>query len=306
MTARVGKGAPHTGHAPCGRPAVAALGGKVTSGTLPQVANVGPSDHTLAERVASVSWYHSLRLPGGVVTPGNFDTLDELTRVPVPASLQGKRCLDVATADGFWAFEMERRGAEEVIAIDVRPERLDWPGNARSEDTRKPPGPRAFDIAHTALSSRVRWRELSVYELEPESIGEFDFVFIGSVLMHLRDPVAALGAIGRVLRGELLSVDAISPRLTLLHPGRPVAQFEAPGWPLWWVPNLQAYRHLFVASRLEVLESGRPFFVKRRPAYTGAYVADVTGRRDWLPQRVKQTVLTRLGNLHAWVRAASG
>src|SRR2546429_59313 len=69
------------------------------------------SDQALAARVASVSWYHSLSLPGGLITPGFFDTLDELERVPFPLSLDGKRCLDVATADGFWAFEMERRGA---------------------------------------------------------------------------------------------------------------------------------------------------------------------------------------------------
>jgi tRNA (mo5U34)-methyltransferase len=268
--------------------------------------SVSNPEQTLAERVAGVSWYHSLRLPGNIVTPGNFDTLDELARIPFPTSLAGKRCLDVATADGFWAFEMERRGALEVVAIDVDPGRLDWPGNARPQDARKGGGPRAFDVAHDALRSAVLWRELSVYELDPLAIGEFDFIFIGSVLMHLRDPIAALAAIGRVLRGEMLSVDAISPRLTLLHPGRAVAQFEAPGWPLWWVPNLQAYRQLFGAARLDIVASGRPFFVKRRPAYSGAYVSRITSSPDWLSQRLKQAVLARLGNLHAWVRATAG
>ena len=51
--------------------------------------------------------------------------------------------------------------------------------------------------------------------------------FIGSLLLHLRDPVAALAAIRGVLAGgELLSVDAISPLLTLLHPSQPIARFE--------------------------------------------------------------------------------
>src|SRR6266550_5316267 len=90
------------------------------------------SSPDLARRVARVTWYHSLRLPNGIVTPGSFDTLDELVHVPFPTSLAGKRCLDVATSDGFWAFEMERRGAAEVIATDVLPSRLDWPGNAPS------------------------------------------------------------------------------------------------------------------------------------------------------------------------------
>jgi hypothetical protein len=51
----------------------------------------------------------------------------------------------------------------------------------------------------------------------PDEVGEFDFVFIGSLLLHLRDPVGALAAIRGVLRGELLSVDTISPWLTLTH-----------------------------------------------------------------------------------------
>ena len=52
----------------------------------------------------------------------------------------------------------------------------------------------------------------------------------------LRSPASALSAIRDVLRGELLCVDAISLRLSLLHPSRPLARLEAHGWPLWWVP----------------------------------------------------------------------
>jgi tRNA (mo5U34)-methyltransferase len=261
----------------------------------------------LSRRVHSLSWYQTLDLPGEVRTPGNFDTARELAQLPFPESLEGMRCLDVATADGFWAFEMERRGAAEVFAIDVCPQRLDWPGNARAEPVlarRQPPGVRGFDVAHAALGSSVKWREMSAYELNPAIVGRFDFIFIGSVLMHLRDPVAALTAVASVLRGELLSVDAISPRLTLMSPRRPLATLEAPGWPLWWVPNLQAYRRLFPAARLNIVQSGRPFFVRRRPEYVGAFVEQHRRRRS--PARaVKQSALARLGNLHAWVRATA-
>jgi tRNA (mo5U34)-methyltransferase len=263
---------------------------------------------TLPERVSSITWYHSMSLPGGIITPGTFDTLSELERLPFPTALEGKRCLDVATADGFWAFEMERRGAAEVIAIDVPTERLDWPGHAaqsRRASDESPRGSRGFDIAHQALGSSVQWRELSVYELTAEVIGEFDFVFIGSVLCHLRDPVAALAAIGSVLRGELLSVDAISAPLTALHPWQPLARFEAPGWPLWWVPNLSAYRALFGAASLEILESGRPFFLKRGPAYDAAFLVEREPPHRGLAGSLKHTLSGRLGNLHAWVRSTA-
>lgn len=266
------------------------------------------SNQKLRERVANVRWYHSLPLPGGLVTPGSFDNLDELARIPFPASLDGLRCLDVATADGFWAFEMERRGAAEVVAIDVRPERLDWPGDAGDKPQAaniQESSERGFDIAHEALKSSVKWRELSAYELGPEGIGEFDFIFIGSLLGHLRDPVAALTAIGGVLRGELLSVDALSAPLTLLHPRQPLARFEAPGWPLWWVPNLRAYRQLFGAAGLEILATGRPFFLKRGPAYCAAYGREAITRDRPFHQRLKHAASARLGNLHGWVRATA-
>lgn len=261
---------------------------------------------TLAERVASVRWYHSLALPDDIVTPGSFDTRRELRSLPFPSSLAGKRCLDVGTSDGFWAFEMERRGAAEVIAIDVLPRRFDWPGNTPSslDNTGQTSRPRPFEIAHSAFESRVQWRELSVYDLSGADIGEFDFVFIGSLLGHLRDPVAALSAIASVLRGELLSVDAISALLTLFHPRQRLARFAAPGWALWWVPNLAAYRHLFAAAGLQLAASGRPFFVKRGPEYNPGYGAPVDGHST-LSMRAKQAACARLGNLHAWVRATA-
>jgi tRNA (mo5U34)-methyltransferase len=50
-----------------------------------------------------LKWYHTLELPDGYVTPGYFDLRGVSKRVPIPASLAGKRCLDLASSDGFWA-----------------------------------------------------------------------------------------------------------------------------------------------------------------------------------------------------------
>src|SRR5439155_2223149 len=122
----------------------------------------------LRARVGALDWYHTLELAPGVVTPGWFDTRAVAGSVCLPASLEGRRCLDVGTFDGFWAFELERRGAAEVVAIDVlRPEGWDWPacssaGVAAALDQRKRRGD-GFVLAAEALGSRVQRRERSVY-----------------------------------------------------------------------------------------------------------------------------------------------
>jgi tRNA (mo5U34)-methyltransferase len=257
----------------------------------------------LAEDIARTRWHQTIELPDGVVTAGSFDTVRERDHVPLPASLEGKRCLDVGTADGFWAFEMERRGAAEVVALDVSDRgELDWPGviDADEWNVAEHLGHhRGFQLAKEALGSDVRLEERAVYELSPDEIGEFDFAFMGSLLLHLRDPVGALLAVRRVLKPDarLLSVDTISPLLTTLHPWQPIARLEAPGWPLWWIVNLAGYQHMFRVGGYAIERTGRPFFLKPGPSYRA------TARSHRPLYGRLQEAMARLGILHSWVLA---
>lgn len=190
-------------------------------------------------------WYHTIELAPGVETPGWFDTRRVVADLPFPASLAGKRCLDVATFDGFWAFEMERRGAAETIGIDILdPLAWDWPVNSSSDVIAalrlRKEGGTGFEIARDALGSSVSRLELSVYDLDPREVGEFDFVYVGSLLMHLRDPVRAVECIRSVCRGSMLLVDNIDLGLTLSHRRRPVAALDGVGRPWWWRMNQPA------------------------------------------------------------------
>ena len=64
-------------------------------------------------------WWHVIDLPDGTSTPGGWDLRRAASQeIPWP-ELAGKRCLDVGTADDFWAFELERRGAADVLATDI-------------------------------------------------------------------------------------------------------------------------------------------------------------------------------------------
>src|SRR5438874_6582233 len=106
------------------------------------------------ERFDRIDWYQTQELAPGLVTPGMFDLRPYVDRYGIPADLSGIRALDVGTFEGFWAFELERRGAE-VTALDVdRLHQLDWPARLRpSEDGRRGEG---FELAREMLGSSVR------------------------------------------------------------------------------------------------------------------------------------------------------
>jgi tRNA (mo5U34)-methyltransferase len=211
------------------------------------------------------AWYHTLELAPGVATPGWFDLRGVVDRMPWP-DVAGKRCLDVGTYDGFLAFELERRGAAEVVATDIEDHsRWDWPARTRAlgparlgemVGQRKGLG---FDIANEALGSSVQRVERSVYDLDPAHDGEFDVVVCGSLLLHLRDPVRALEAIRAVCRGSFLSSEQIDTRLTLLSPKRAAARFRGGESVQWWVPNASGHRVMVESAGFRVKDASRRY-----------------------------------------------
>ena len=223
-------------------------------------------DVGLSTEVDALDWYHTLELAPGVVTPGFHDMRPVMGQIPLPPSLAGKRCLDVGTFDGYWAFEMERRGADEVVAIDILdPEQWDWPFGSDPRTVaaigRRKAGGVGFEIAARALGSRVERRELSVYEADADSLGTFDLIYLGSLLIHLRDPVAALGRLRSLCRGRMVVVDGIDLELSTLLPRRPVAHLDARGRPWWWYPNVAGLRRLVEAGGFTVDSRPRRLYI---------------------------------------------
>ena len=227
---------------------------------------------SLAQEVERLDWYHVLELPGGVVTPGHFDCRAVRDTVPLPDRLDGRRCLDVGTWDGFWAFEMERRGAAEVVAVDLQDAtQWDWPAGGADHDRiyldAVKGGNRAFEVAREALGSKVDKRELSVYDLSPETVGTFDFAYLGTLLMHLRDPVEALTALRSVVTGEAVIADGVEAISSWLRPRTPVARLEGQTRPWWWQPNRAALRRMVEAAGFEVIEATPVYFLPTGPAH---------------------------------------
>jgi tRNA (mo5U34)-methyltransferase len=223
---------------------------------------------------ANPFWYHTIELASGLTTPGWFDLRPVVDRMPWP-DVRGKRCLDVGTADGFLAFELERRGAAEVVATDVADHSLwDYPAPLRRRGVEFWKGVaggkkgEGFRIARELLGSAVRELDVSAYDLSPDTVGTFDVVVCGSLLLHLRDPVRALEAMHSVCAGELMVTNQVTPAFALAR-RIPVAVFAGmTDRGQWWVPNPAANRQLVEAAGFTIVRETGVYAVPFGPGHS--------------------------------------
>ena len=257
----------------------------------------------LERRIADARWYHTLELPGGRLTPGEYDLRPILGQLPIPERLDGARCIDLGSRDGFYAFEMERRGAD-IVSIDI-----DDPAQVHSPGVPLDPalvrreletGNQAFSLAREALGSRVERRHVSIYDLDPAELGRFDFGVIGTLLLHLRDPVSALVAARRVIDGRLLLNEPVIPALRASTRRRAIAEPLMSGGPFWWLCNPAGLRHLLRAAGFDVLEMGRPYVVPFGSRHEPAPLS-LALRRPLID--VPRRLIERRGMLHCWALA---
>jgi SAM-dependent methyltransferase len=168
-------------------------------------------------------WYHTIELGDGIVTAGYLDLRSIVDGQGLPESLEGKTALDVGTAEGFWAFELERRGAERVVGIDIaRWVDFDWLPEIKEAKRDVPYEPaRRFELARGMRGSQVEHKVCSVYELSPETVGTFDVTFCGSLLLHLQSPIQAMLNIRSVTREMAIVTTLGEPQMEELAPDRP-------------------------------------------------------------------------------------
>lgn len=141
------------------------------------------NNRALLEKINRVSWYHSFHLTDDIKTPGIRDCGPLLKLLDLPLDCHGLRVLDLGTADGFFSFELERRGAE-VVSVDYKI---------------KP----SFLIAKDILKSKIQPIHANIYSLNKEKFGKFDIVLFLGVLYHLRNPLLALDRIRSVCRSKM-------------------------------------------------------------------------------------------------------
>jgi tRNA (mo5U34)-methyltransferase len=227
----------------------------------------------LPERASQLGWYHTLELAPGVVTDGWFDLRPYVGRYGLPERMDGMRALEIGTWDGFWAFEMERRGASEVVAIDLDDEReLDWPPRRRPASFPERARGDGFRLAKEVLGSNVERVVCNIYDADPADLGTFDVVFCGMVLLHLRDQMLALERIARLCRGTFISAEE-PDRLTSLLPFS-VARYRADrdAAVVFWLPNRRAWRRMMWTAGFDQVRRHADFTMPSRRGFSVRHV----------------------------------
>lgn len=206
------------------------------------------------DAIASVPiWYHRIELAPGVVTPGINDSPGTLAHLRLPNDCSGLRALDVGARDGFFSFELERRGAD-VLALDYMP-----------------PQKTGFAVARELLGSGVEYVTDNVYNVTVERYGQFDIVLFLGVLYHLRNPLQALDVLWEVCRGQIFVETQLLDHAFLRPDGSfrslserdeelgvvPLMQFYPRAslngdFTNWWAPNAACLRALLDAAGFDV------------------------------------------------------
>jgi tRNA (mo5U34)-methyltransferase len=211
---------------------------------------------SLAHRISALGpWFHNLVLDGIPTAPDHFlgdYPAQKFQRfaAALPADLTGKTVLDIGCNAGFYAFEMKRRGADQVVAIDSDPRYL-----AQAA------------LAAEVLGLEIELRELDVYRVA-ELRARFDLVIFMGVLYHLRHPLLALDLLydhvvaDRLLFQSMLRGTAEIAPVAADYPFSETAIFERPGhpamyfveqryagdWTNWWIPNRAAIEAMLRSS----------------------------------------------------------
>jgi tRNA (mo5U34)-methyltransferase len=242
-------------------------------------------------------WYHTIDLPHDLATPGLYDFRATYPCFGFPERMEGLRVLDVGSATGFFAFEFARRGAQVVSvelpsleALDRFPgqdirnsideiQRMMFPESVDASRVfirRYSPeelyfylleGP--FEFCRKLLGLDIARCYASVYDLPARRMGEFDLVFLGDILLHTINPLAALAAVAPLCRGKLVlaqvmpEVGGAEPAMLYVGGAEP-ARDEVQ----WWWPNQACLIQLLKKLGFrEVVEHGHHTGVLRPSGY---------------------------------------
>ena len=148
-------------------------------------------------------WFHRIELGDRLATKDeSFSGEDadhpratwEKVRACLPGDLEGKSVLDVGCNAGFYSIEMKRRGAARVLGVDSQRNLI-----------------RQAEFVRSVLGLNIEYRRLSVYDLDPITMGQFDLTLALGLVYHCKHLVLALEKLFAITRETLILETAVYP-----------------------------------------------------------------------------------------------
>ena len=161
-------------------------------------------------------FYHTMDLPEYGLVKGHWDLRETVDEYLGNIDFDGKRVLDVGTANGFLGFHAECMGAEVVAfdcSVDYRLDIIPFAENDEEQELLKYKAMigkvnNAYWLAHRVYGSEAKFVYGTVYEI-PEAIGSVDIAIVGAILEHLRDPFLALQNTLRLTKETVIVVERL-------------------------------------------------------------------------------------------------
>lgn len=126
-------------------------------------------EREIQKQLAEIDWWHSIPVTEDIMTDGSIPYANHKRKDKfIPEDLSGKRVLDVGSWDGYYAITADRRGADEVVAIDINPDHTE-----------------GFQVLKDILNLDIDYRIGDIMDYEFEDT--FDVVICFGVLHHV-DP----------------------------------------------------------------------------------------------------------------------
>jgi tRNA (mo5U34)-methyltransferase len=229
---------------------------------------------------ALAPWFHRIDLGDGLLTkresvsgePADHPLGTWKFVAPcLPLDLSGKSVIDVGCNAGFYALQAKQRNAARVLGVDVQRHHV-----------------QQAIFVRNALHLDIEYRQASVYNLNPGSVGRFDVVLALGLIYHIKHVVLALERLFDIADDLLILETAVLPASAfrdapldtdiggkgLLH--HPMAFVENRSEAKeavynWFIPGPHAMAAMlksvgFTAVKIEAEHSGRAVFTARRPA----------------------------------------
>jgi len=224
-------------------------------------------------------FYHSYTFPNGTSVVGDWDIRGIFDQYIGGYPLKGKAVMDVGTASGFLAFSAEQLGAR-VSAVDVasleQQDRVPFAGTgaykdkltwAKVEDAGLIRAKNSFWYAWHEMNSNVEVYYCSLTQLG-RNTAVVDVVVAGALVVHLADPVTAIGIFAKLAREAVILCHTPVDILDSCQM-RPVIPWNNPDHDyVWWLLSSGLYQNIFdnlgfdvefvPSFNIQRLHAGRP------------------------------------------------